>query len=70
MAIDRLKDVIIRVSCIAEGMPEVVELDLNPVFATPTEAIAVDCRFRVAPRPPGPDAYLRILRRRPVQPVA
>ena len=70
VAIDRLKDVIIRVSCIAEGMPEVVELDLNPVFATPTEAIAVDCRVRVAPRPLGPEAYLRILRRRPVQPVA
>ncbi len=67
VAIDRLIDVVNRVSCIAEDLPEVVELDLNPVLATPADAIAVDCRVRVAPRPVDQDAYLRILRRRPVQ---
>jgi acyl-CoA synthetase (NDP forming)/GNAT superfamily N-acetyltransferase len=70
VAIDQLRDVLNRVSCIAEKLPEVVELDLNPVIATPREAIAVDFRLRVAPQPPGRDAYMRILRRRPVQPVA
>ena len=70
VAIDQLRDVLNRVSCIAEKLPEVVELDLNPVIATPREAIAVDFRFRVAPQPSGRDAYMRILRRRPVQPVA
>ena len=69
VAIDQLRDVLNRVSCISEELPEIVELDLNPVLATPQEAIAVDCRARVTPRPVGQDAYLRILRRRPVQTV-
>ncbi len=70
VAIDRVRDVVNRVSCISEELPEVVELDLNPVLATPKEAIAVDCRVRVVPRPVGQDAYMRILRRRPVPTVA
>jgi acyl-CoA synthetase (NDP forming) len=70
VAIDALRDVVKRVSCVGERLSEVVELDLNPVIATPDEAIAVDCRLRVASPPPGRDAYMRILRRRPVQPMA
>ena len=70
VAIDALSDVVKRVSCVGERLSEVVELDLNPVIATPDEAIAVDCRLRVASPPTGRDAYMRILRRRPVQPIA
>ncbi|MGZ4403052.1 MAG: acetate--CoA ligase family protein [Gaiellaceae bacterium] len=32
----------------AEDLPEVVELDLNPVLALPDRCFAVDARVRVA----------------------
>jgi hypothetical protein len=47
-----LEDLIARVGAIADAHPELAELDLNPVIATPSGAIAVDCRARVEARPP------------------
>jgi acyl-CoA synthetase (NDP forming) len=52
-----LEDVIVRAGALAAGHPEVVELDLNPVIASPTGALVVDARVRVerpADRPPYP----------------
>jgi acyl-CoA synthetase (NDP forming) len=40
-------DVVQRVAALAVDLPEVAELDLNPVLATPSGAIAVDQRIRV-----------------------
>ncbi|MGD0741735.1 MAG: hypothetical protein ABSA31_00350 [Acidimicrobiales bacterium] len=37
------------VDVVAGELPVVVELDLNPVLATPEAAVAVDCRVHVAP---------------------
>jgi acetyl coenzyme A synthetase (ADP forming)-like protein len=58
-----LEDVLLRVGRLAEDVPEVAEMDLNPVIVSETGAVAVDVKVRVAP--PGatlpPD--LRRLRR-------
>ncbi len=46
--IDALKKAILQVSQFVENHPEVRELDLNPVFAYPDGAIAVDARIVVS----------------------
>ena len=45
-----LADLLLRVSRLADDLPEVAELDLNPVIATPDGAHIVDVRVRVARR--------------------
>jgi acyl-CoA synthetase (NDP forming) len=50
-----VEDVLLRVSALVEAHPEIAELDLNPVVATPGGATVVDARVRVAtplPEPP------------------
>jgi acyl-CoA synthetase (NDP forming)/GNAT superfamily N-acetyltransferase len=42
-----LRDVLLRVSRLADDLPQVAELDLNPVIVRPDSAIAVDARIRV-----------------------
>jgi acyl-CoA synthetase (NDP forming)/GNAT superfamily N-acetyltransferase len=58
-----LRDVLMRVSRLADDLPEISELDLNPVIARPDGAVAVDARIRVIPQPPR-DPFLRRLRLR------
>ncbi|HSC73061.1 MAG TPA: GNAT family N-acetyltransferase [Gaiellaceae bacterium] len=41
-------DLLLRVGQLADDLPEVAELDLNPVIAAPQGAVAVDARVRVA----------------------
>src|SRR5437764_11742605 len=52
---EALADIIIKVSHLVRAFPEIVELDLNPVFATKKDAIAADVRivvdFDYKPRP-------------------
>ena len=47
-----LEDLILRVAALADTHQEIVELDLNPVLATPTEATAADARIRISPPKP------------------
>ena len=47
-----LVDLVLRLARLAEDLPEVAELDLNPVLALPAGCIAVDARVRVRTRPP------------------
>jgi acetate---CoA ligase (ADP-forming) len=47
-----LEDLVHRLGRLAEDVPEVAELDLNPVIAGPEGCVAVDARVRLA-RPPG-----------------
>jgi acetyl coenzyme A synthetase (ADP forming)-like protein len=44
-----LANLLHRLSLLAEDLPEVAELDLNPVIALPTGCVAVDARVRLAP---------------------
>jgi acyl-CoA synthetase (NDP forming)/GNAT superfamily N-acetyltransferase len=45
--IEALRDTLIRVSRLADDLPQVAELDLNPVIARPGGVIAADVRLRV-----------------------
>jgi acyl-CoA synthetase (NDP forming)/RimJ/RimL family protein N-acetyltransferase len=56
-----LADLLLRVSRLADDLPEVAELDLGPVIARPDGAHAVDTRIRIAPATPR-DPFLRQLR--------
>src|SRR5216683_1287927 len=53
---DAIADIIVNVSRLITDFPEIAEMDLNPVFATKTSAIAADVRIVVdfAPQPPRP----------------
>jgi len=56
-----LAEVLLRVSRLADDLPEIAELDLNPIVASPGGACAVDVRVRVAPAE-ARDPFLRRLR--------
>jgi acyl-CoA synthetase (NDP forming)/GNAT superfamily N-acetyltransferase len=59
--LDALRDLLLRVSRLAEDLPEITDLDLNPVIARPDGVYAVDARIKVAARVPQ-DPFLRKLR--------
>jgi len=59
--LDALRELLLRVSRLADDLPEVSDLDLNPVIAKPHGAFAVDARIKVAPCLPQ-DPFLRRLR--------
>ncbi|HEV2377198.1 MAG TPA: bifunctional GNAT family N-acetyltransferase/acetate--CoA ligase family protein [Streptosporangiaceae bacterium] len=56
-----LADALSRVSALADDLPQVAELDLNPVIARPDGAFAVDARVRLTNRSSS-DPFLRQLR--------
>ena len=58
---DALADMLLRISRLADEVPEVAELDLNPVIAQADGAHPVDARIRIAPAEPQ-DPFLRRLR--------
>jgi acetyl coenzyme A synthetase (ADP forming)-like protein len=53
---DAIADIIVNVSQLITDFPEISEMDLNPVFATKSDAIAADVRIVVDfdPKPPRP----------------
>jgi acyl-CoA synthetase (NDP forming)/GNAT superfamily N-acetyltransferase len=55
-----LQDIVLRVSRLADDLPQVAELDLNPVIARPDGVHLVDARIRLLPAQPA-DPYLRRL---------
>jgi acyl-CoA synthetase (NDP forming) len=59
--LDALRDLLLRVARLAEDLPEITELDLNPVIARPDGAYIVDARIKVMPCEPQ-DPFLRKLR--------
>jgi acetyl coenzyme A synthetase (ADP forming)-like protein len=44
-----VEDVLLRVARLADDVPQVAEMDLNPLIASPGGAVAVDVRIRLAP---------------------
>jgi acyl-CoA synthetase (NDP forming)/GNAT superfamily N-acetyltransferase len=63
-ALDRgaLVMVLEAIADVADKVPELVELDLNPVVVTATGALVVDCKARLALRHDGPGPLFRALR--------
>lgn len=73
VSLDRLLEVLIRLSYFAADYPEIAELDINPLLATPGRVVALDARLVVegplpasGPRPyahlamrPYPEEYVR-----------
>jgi acyl-CoA synthetase (NDP forming)/GNAT superfamily N-acetyltransferase len=57
-----VEDLVLRLGRLAEELPEVAELDLNPVIAGPQGVVAVDAKLRLTPVGPEPDPVLRQLR--------
>jgi acyl-CoA synthetase (NDP forming) len=57
-----VEDLVVRLGRLAEDLPEVAELDLNPVLAGPDGVVAVDAKLRLAPVGAEPDPTLRHLR--------
>ena len=55
-----LRDLLLRVSRMADDLPQIAELELSPVFARPHGVQAVDARIRLRAAEPA-DAYLRRL---------
>jgi acyl-CoA synthetase (NDP forming) len=47
-----LEDVLLRISALAEDLPQVAELDCNPLLVLPEGATIVDARIRVEPATP------------------
>jgi acyl-CoA synthetase (NDP forming) len=60
--VDAVVDVILRMSRLAEDLPELVEADCNPVIVTADGAAVVDARLRLAATPPPPPDQTRHLR--------
>jgi len=59
--LEKLRELLLRVSRLADDLPEVTGLDLSPVIAKPHGVFAMDARIKVAPCQPQ-DAFLRRLR--------
>ena len=49
-----LVDLLLRLARLVEDIPEVAELDLNPILARPDGCVAVDARVRIAATHPEP----------------
>lgn len=58
-----LEDLLLRVSTLADLVPEVAELDMNPVIARNDGIDIVDARVRLAPPTQPPDLPIRRLQR-------
>ena len=56
-----LRDLLLRVSQMADDLPQIAELELSPVFARPDGVQAVDARIRLQSAVDPADAHLRRL---------
>ena len=57
--LDALADVLVRVGQMAADLPELCELDINPLLADSTGVLALDARMRLSPAA-GPDPLARL----------
>jgi acyl-CoA synthetase (NDP forming) len=58
-----VEDLLLRLGRLAEELPEVAELDLNPILVGPEGAVVVDAKLSLAEVRTEPDAALRQLGR-------
>lgn len=59
---DAVRDLLHRVAAFVEDLPQIAELDLNPVVCIGADMVAVDAKIRLAPAVARPDALVRQLR--------
>jgi acyl-CoA synthetase (NDP forming)/GNAT superfamily N-acetyltransferase len=59
---DAVEDLLLRLGRLAEELPEVAELDLNPILVTGDGVLVVDAKMRLTTVGTEPDATLRQLR--------
>lgn len=57
-----LEEIVVRIGLLAEHVPEIAELDCNPVIVTPDGVVVVDAKVRVEHVAEGPPEDLRRLR--------
>ncbi len=57
-----LEDILLRVGMLAEAVPELAELDLNPVIVSEQGATVVDAKVRLQPATLGPGPLSRAMR--------
>lgn len=57
-----LTDLLVRLGVLADEIPEVAELDINPVIVSPNGAVAVDVKVRVVAQEASAPAELRRMR--------
>jgi acetyltransferase len=57
---DSLYDVLVRIGQLAADLPELAELDINPLLADDAGVVALDARIRLAPVPAGLDPLARL----------
>ena len=57
-----LEDLLLRVGMLADEIPQVRELDCNPVVVRPDGVLAIDIKIRLARTPEHPTAEVRRLR--------
>jgi acetyl coenzyme A synthetase (ADP forming)-like protein len=60
--VDALENLLVRVGRLVDEVPEIAEMDLNPVIAASDGATAVDVKLRLQPATPSPDLPMRRLR--------
>ena len=58
--LDALYDVLVRIGQMAADLPELAELDINPLLADADGVIALDARMRLAAVPAGADPLARL----------
>jgi acyl-CoA synthetase (NDP forming) len=58
--VEALESVLLRLSALADQHPEIAELDLNPVLASASGAVAVDAKILIRPAPEPPSAVRRL----------
>ena len=58
--IDDLIDVLVAVSCMLADLPQLAELDINPLLADAQGVLALDARVRVTPQRPAGAAHFAI----------
>ena len=60
--VDALEELLLRVGRFADELPEVAELDCNPVIVSPSGVAVVDVKVRLVPLPPSPLPGVRRMR--------
>jgi acyl-CoA synthetase (NDP forming)/GNAT superfamily N-acetyltransferase len=57
-----IRNLLVRIATMVDDIPEIAELDLNPIVCRGDELLAVDARIRIAHAPNHPDPLVRQLR--------